>query len=442
LFYFIGDYYWSNWEIVKDKSLWPKVLFKFTRPQLTAQAAFPASLLNYYPDYWLAFHFPPGNKTPISKQFSGEMAVLQKRYLQKFVLRDVNSNVKNKSQLCRPYSQFVIDMISDTIQKYQSIKTDPDWKKIISNCISHERYISDEIPRDKFALIFLGIRLHILADTWAHQDFTGFNDKSINHIDGDVFADVNKTGTMEKALFTLPPDNDNVYAPNSGKGHGNLGHYPDYSWLTINYPAAWRVNSSNITRNNPQQFKEAWNEMASVIALCLNKQSNISMPDNVAKDITMRFDLDPFSVSAPIKCEKNWAANSAKNIANVIRWKDKVKDQYIGVTHGLPITRWGNIWIENGSILHMYELASLMHFSWCERWAKNNLDYGWVPSTMPNDTVPNDTVYKGNLYWYCNDGWQNGAEKWTGSNLVGHGGWQNYKSVFASSNGIIYGITF
>ena len=203
---------------------------------------------------------------------------------------------------------------------------------------------------------------------------------------------------MEKAPFIfLGLDTDNVYAPKSGKGHGNLGHYPDYGWLTINYPAAWRVNPNNINRNNPEQFKEAWNEMASLIALCLNKQSNISMPDNVAKDITMRFDLSSSSVSAPIECEKNWAVNSAKNIANVIRWKDKVSDPYIGVTHGLAKTPWGNIWIENGSILHMYELASLMHFSWCERWAKNNPDYGWVPSEFVNR---NDS----NLLFYRNDG--------------------------------------
>lgn len=201
--YFIGYYYWSNWEIVKDDSKKPTVLFKIEFPQLTAQSPGACAIpYNYNPDIWLAFHFPPGNKTPVSKQFSGEMAVLQKRYLQKFVLRDVNSNVKNKSQLCRPYSQFVIDMISDTIKTYQSIKTAPNLKETIGKYISpYERYISDAIPRDKLALIFLGIRLHILADTWAHQDFTGFDDESINYIDGAVFADVNHTGTREKAPF-------------------------------------------------------------------------------------------------------------------------------------------------------------------------------------------------------------------------------------------------
>jgi hypothetical protein len=47
---------------------------------------------------------------------------------------------------------------------------------------------------------------------------------------------------------------------------------------------------------------------------------------------------------------------------------------------------------------------------------------------------------RGNLWWYRHDGWQEGTEEMRGRNLVGRGGWQDYRSVFASSDGIIYGI--
>ena len=48
----------------------------------------------------------------------------------------------------------------------------------------------------------------------------------------------------------------------------------------------------------------------------------------------------------------------------------------------------------------------------------------------------------GDLHWYRHDGWQDGRAKWTGDGIrVGNGGWESYKSVFATSNGIIYGIT-
>ncbi|AEV69607.1 DUF6765 family protein [Acetivibrio clariflavus] len=399
--YFIGDYYWSYWQIVADESWQPKVLFKIKYPQLTAQSTIACSI-DYYPDYWLAFHFPPGNKQPVAKPYSGAMADLQKRYLKKFELRYVNSRVKNATQLCRPYSQFAIDMIYDTLIKYQAIKTDPNWKDIVKKSISSDRYISDKIDRNKLALIFLGIRMHVLADTWAHQDFTGFYDININYIDGDVLADVNTPRKMEKAPFSFLPafvvedyftgentfseffniDTDIIFAPKSGCGHGNMGHYPDYGWLNIEYPAAWRICSNNIKRDNPGQFKEAWNEMASVIAMCLNNQSTIPMPADVEQDITKRFKLSSTKVSAPIECEKNWASNSGKPLKGVTRWKDKIKDPYIGVTHGLPISRWGNLWIKDGSILHMYELAALMHFSWCQSWTRSHPEYGWMCTTI------------------------------------------------------------
>jgi hypothetical protein len=47
----------------------------------------------------------------------------------------------------------------------------------------------------------------------------------------------------------------------------------------------------------------------------------------------------------------------------------------------------------------------------------------------------------GNLYWYRHDGWKNGTEAMAGRNIVGHGGWQQYKSVFASSDGVLYAIS-
>ena len=49
----------------------------------------------------------------------------------------------------------------------------------------------------------------------------------------------------------------------------------------------------------------------------------------------------------------------------------------------------------------------------------------------------------GNLNWFRHDGWQDGTVRWAGNgypSVVGHGGWQAYKSVFAAGNGIIYAI--
>ncbi len=48
----------------------------------------------------------------------------------------------------------------------------------------------------------------------------------------------------------------------------------------------------------------------------------------------------------------------------------------------------------------------------------------------------------GDLYWYQHNNWKTGVSDkggWTGRNKVGNG-WQVYKTVFASSDGIVYGI--
>ena len=50
-----------------------------------------------------------------------------------------------------------------------------------------------------------------------------------------------------------------------------------------------------------------------------------------------------------------------------------------------------------------------------------------------------ESFLTGDLLWYQHDGWQDGAANWKGAKKVGNG-WQGFKSVFASSNGVIYGI--
>ncbi|MEP0885178.1 tachylectin-related carbohydrate-binding protein [Trichocoleus sp. ST-U3] len=50
-----------------------------------------------------------------------------------------------------------------------------------------------------------------------------------------------------------------------------------------------------------------------------------------------------------------------------------------------------------------------------------------------------ESFLTGDLLWYQHDGWQDGTGRWKGAKKVGNG-WQNFKSVFASSNGIVYAI--
>ena len=53
--------------------------------------------------------------------------------------------------------------------------------------------------------------------------------------------------------------------------------------------------------------------------------------------------------------------------------------------------------------------------------------------------IASNNVMSADLYWYQHDGWKNGSERWK-RKKVGRGGWEAFKSVFATSNGIIYAI--
>jgi hypothetical protein len=56
-------------------------------------------------------------------------------------------------------------------------------------------------------------------------------------------------------------------------------------------------------------------------------------------------------------------------------------------------------------------------------------------------TTNTDSTTLGNLYRYRHQGWQNGSRDWgEGRRLVGKGGWQSYKSVFATSDGVMYAV--
>ncbi|MDV3002993.1 MAG: hypothetical protein N5P05_004648 (plasmid) [Chroococcopsis gigantea SAG 12.99] len=94
------------------------------------------------------------------------------------------------------------------------------------------------------------------------------------------------------------------------------------------------------------------------------------------------------------------------------------------------------------------DLAWYHHNGWQNgsvSWASGTgakVGQGWDFKTV--FATSNGSIYgikpNGDLYWYRHDGWENGSASWasgTGTK-VGHG-W-DFKTVFASSNGVIYGV--
>ncbi len=137
------------------------------------------------------------------------------------------------------------------VEKVVCTKDSPVARDMIAACIR---------DRDKpFGLHRLGITMHVYADTWAHRDFAGINDK-INDI----------SRIKEESGSGLEPQNmlavffGNLFDKAAGKivgdalplGHGAALSFPDLPYLTWSYTDRYGEKK---TRSNTDDFVAAAN---------------------------------------------------------------------------------------------------------------------------------------------------------------------------------------
>ncbi|MBE9138883.1 hypothetical protein IQ254_17065 [Nodosilinea sp. LEGE 07088] len=158
-------------------------------------------LANY--KVWIPFHFLPGNGgLPVGQDPPGS-------FIEKLI--------------CRPNSPVAQGMVRECIE---------------------QRYRSYGLHR-------LGITMHVFADTWAHQGFAGVShevNSARDLVDGDNNPDQSLMNRL-KGFFiggALP------------LGHGTVLSNPDRPYLRWGYTNG---RGEKITRDNPQDFLTAANEM-------------------------------------------------------------------------------------------------------------------------------------------------------------------------------------
>ena len=122
----------------------------------------------------------------------------------------------------------------------------------------------------------VGLAMHVLADTWAHQYFAGTPSQVINNTDywfyelipeGDSFTERRVTfrhnpagkDDPEKGIYT-----NTVYQTKESSvmslGHGRAGHLPDYSFMRYKYLPAW-AGYEMILKDNPSDYYKAFGQM-------------------------------------------------------------------------------------------------------------------------------------------------------------------------------------
>jgi len=129
-----------------------------------------------------------------------------------------------------------------------------------------------------------GMLLHIYADTFSHQGFSGLMSKT-NQI-----CDLkNRNGTfMLKVKYFLNKSFDTIikdFVP--AYGHGQAYHYPDIPYLNWSYKYDNEINqTANIFVDNQERYKEAFDKIHSYLLKYI-KINNITVA-------TKDYDLDQF----------------------------------------------------------------------------------------------------------------------------------------------------
>lgn len=390
--------YWSFWRMVdaqgnpiKNAKDQP---YQYEFPQLSVQRIDWKMVHDYEYNIWNAFHFPPGN-LPYQTDNGG----WQQAFCEQHVIRQTNLGEGEVDKLCRPFSKFALDLINDTITQFKALSaaSGDDLAQLAAQLLApRERCPVND--GKKLALYFLGVRMHVLADTWAHQDFTGEPNERINaagflnYVYAKDQAGEYQETTWTGTIWVLGKDTDCAAAPRgigskACAGHGQMGHFPDYSWLHFKYPAAWLPEgTTSHHRDNPKEYNEAWSWLSFVMGLCNGQKSDSDLPESVASDIEEVMNtwhhLSNQELVAIEKSEELWRKTAlGKSLPD--RW-DPEERKPLGLYDGLATTRHSYIHVVQDSTLHYMETAAAMHYQFCVNWCANNPEYSWRPAPPKN----------------------------------------------------------
>ena len=129
-----------------------------------------------------------------------------------------------------------------------------------------------KLAKDR-SLPAVGVAMHVLADTWAHQNFAGTPSLVINNTNFH-FYELLEDGQRKKIEFRHNPSVSDDLAKSiytnslfqaqensiMNLGHGRAGHLPDYSFVRYAYLPAWG-DYEEVVKDNPSDYYQAFCQM-------------------------------------------------------------------------------------------------------------------------------------------------------------------------------------
>lgn len=435
--------YAAYWAVVRDTS--PTENFQVAaiveNPRFTVQFSKIDMYKTPEDGLWCSFHFPPGNYDPPANTPSHE-AVHGKEVaavLPGFHKRDTNAGlatVKKYQQgrvtdfdygrmLNRPQSALSRELIVDTIR---CVTDEVHLVKILEQAAGGGDILSTnrEDNLHRLRLILLGLRAHIIADTWAHQDFSGLDSvlntywdvdydpsswspgksgyglQAIGYNDGAgagwrkqvlsgvrAFAGEHPVATsvvsaMTGVFFGAPAPvralSTNLEAAPNGTsylGHGWMGHLPDFSFVKFRYKPCWAdPKQAPLERDNPREFRAAWTELVSMFSqaagkgqLKLDEHFNAGLQKAV-KAIEAPFDLEHFEPGRAFSAQA-WQKIFGDLPADLP--DANVEPDARTVLHGVVRKtdhpdRFGIYYVNVYSDLYLFQIAADYHFHFVKQY--------------------------------------------------------------------------
>jgi hypothetical protein len=407
-----NEKYAGYWHIVRnekktsDKSY--DVIAKVDYPRYTFQGTLSTGASGSS-GLWSSFHFPPGNyldppNTPTKIDIHGkDVAALLPDHQVREITPDSSLNKINSDigkLLNRPQSALSRTLIEDTVRCLRDSKRLEAILRAAAGGSALLDVKNREYVLKRFGLILLGIRSHVIADTWAHQDWCGFdnvintywdidnsflNNQFAQHIE---YQDISQNWKNVR-LSALSDDNLKA-APNqtSYLGHGWMGHFPDYSFAKYRYKPCWRKKDAQpLERDNPTEYKYAFLELCSLFSQANGKQFQPNT-EKINLDAAQKAIASPVEIADKNNCPRAYSARKwveemdRVNIQAPIDIIDAEKEPdektiLSGQIDYIPqaldpfgVSRYGTFYINLTSDLYLFQIAADYQFQFVKNWTK------------------------------------------------------------------------
>lgn len=426
--FFTESEYAAYWKLVRDTTRTTnyQVVAQLDYPRYTFQGGLFGTGVSPEDGLWCSYHFTPGNYgdppyTPSRETVHGQDVA---NYLPAFATRDTSKGedelrkYNNPSYLAdlafgkllnRPQSALSRQLIVDAIKCATS---DTRLESILGYAIGGQEILQNnrEDNLRRFRLILLGVRAHVIADTWAHQDFCGISNvmntywdvnydpsswnplnwgygrQSIDYDDGATGGWKNKVLSV-----TSKATNSNFEAVPNGSsylGHGWMGHLPDFSFVKFRYKPCWNSPDSATERNNPQEYQSAWIELVSLFT---------QAKGNGKLKLTEQFwnDLNKATRAIQNPCRLEGSGTGRSSSANA--WKNSFDELPLSninvdsepdssaVLGGMlekteRLDRYGTDFVNVYSDLYLFQIAADYHFHFVKNYLEHHGIYRFTGS--------------------------------------------------------------